>query len=231
MNRYIWVQITMLLIAMPAFAGPINTYTDRSTFSSAVGGPLTIEDFTQFAHYPIRSGVLNASTNEAGITPGTIKSGVTYSTPIGLGNFFNIDAGGGYVGGFLDGFSPSNRKVEVTFDSPTTAFGFDSGGLGSLTIDVVIHFVSGPDQAFTLTYPSSKQFFGFQSASADITGATINNNGGFFGFDFDNFTFESNSGGASAVPEPASMITLAAGALGMLGFRMRKQKADAGSVA
>ena len=31
----------------------------------------------------------------------------------------------------------------------------------------------------------------------------------------------------SAVPEPASMITLAAGALGMLGFRMRKRKTDA----
>ena len=35
----------------------------------------------------------------------------------------------------------------------------------------------------------------------------------------------------SPVPEPASMITLAAGAIGMLGFRMRKRKAVAGLVA
>ena len=35
----------------------------------------------------------------------------------------------------------------------------------------------------------------------------------------------------SPVPEPASMITLAAGAIGMLGFRMRKRRLDAGLVA
>ena len=36
-----------------------------------------------------------------------------------------------------------------------------------------------------------------------------------------------NDSAVSAVPEPASMITLAAGAIGMLGFRMRKRKVTA----
>ena len=48
-------------------------------------------------------------------------------------------------------------------------------------------------------------------------------------FVFDDLSFEADS--SSPVPEPASMITLAAGAIGMLGFRMRKRRLDAGLVA
>lgn len=37
-----------------------------------------------------------------GIAPGDIVAGVTFSTPIGAGNFFNIDGGGAFAGGILD---------------------------------------------------------------------------------------------------------------------------------
>ena len=44
-------------------------------------------------------------------------------------------------------------------------------------------------------------------------------------------TIDFTPAAVSPVPEPASMITLAAGAIGMLGFRMRKRRLDAGLVA
>ena len=185
--------------AAPAMADVITVYTDRPSFNSAAGGALTVEDFTPTYHFPITTGVLNSETNlpNIGIFPGTIQEGVTYSTPIGSGNFFNIDAGGGYGGGFLDGFNPSDREVTIDFhnsdpNSPRAvrAFGFDLGTLGSTDFDVNIYFSSGPMQHFNYPYPGSLAFFGFVSDARDITRVVIGNNGGFFGFDFDNFTYD-----------------------------------------
>ncbi len=185
----------------------ITEYSNRPAFEAAAGGPLTVEDFTPTFHFPITTGVLNSETNlpGIGIFPGTIQEGVTYSTPVGSGNFFNIDAGGGYTGGFLDGFNPSDREVTLKFHTsdPNTprairAFGFDIGSLGSTDFDVFISFSSGPMQHFNHAYPGSITFFGFVSDASDITQVVIGNNGGFFGFDFDNFTYsEVGSGGFS----------------------------------
>ncbi len=214
------------IVALPATADVITTYTDRTTFNNSVGVPLTVEDFTDTFHFPISTGVLNAETNlpDIGILPGDIQAGVTYSTPIGTGNFFNIDAGGGYTGGFLDGFNPSDREVTIDFWNssssdarPISAFGFDLGSLGSSDFDVLISFSSGPDQLFNNVYPNSLSFFGFQSDATDITQVVIGNNGGFFGFDFDNFTFDS----PRAIPEPSSLLL---GALCSLGLLVRRKR-------
>ena len=178
-------------------AGTITQYTNRQTFTAAVGGTLTIEDFTNNTHFPITTGVLNSQTNlpAIGIFPGTIKPGVTYSTPVGTGNFFNIDAGGHYPTPFLDGFLPTDRDLTVTFDAPVTAFGFDTGGLLATSFDVTIHFVSGPDQTFNIPYPAQISFFGFQSSAKDIVSVVISNNNSSYGFDLDDFTFPSGPGG------------------------------------
>lgn len=193
-----------LSAAAPALAGNVTVYRDRNSFNNAAGVPLTLEDFTPTFHFPIRTGILNSHTNlpEIGILPGTIQPGVTYSTPIGSGNFFNIDAGGGYTGGFLDGFNPSDREVTIDFhmDDPGTpravfAFGFDIGSLGSTDFDVHIFFRTDPPQHFNYPYPGQLSFFGFVSDARDITRVVIGNNGGFFGFDFDNFTYDEISEG------------------------------------
>src|SRR6058998_3991145 len=78
------LAVTFLLIAFSrvSYAGSITTFFDRADFDAAVGNT-TVEDFLDGVHFPITSGVLNEFTNEAGIQPGDIQSGVTYSTPVG----------------------------------------------------------------------------------------------------------------------------------------------------
>lgn len=197
--------LAALFVSASASAGPITTFVDRSNFNAAVG-TTTLETFGPSYHFPISTGVLNSATNlpGIGITPGYIQEGVTYSTPVGNGNFFNIDFGGLYSGGFLDGFSPSTRDVTITFDNSLAAFGFDIGGLGSLNFDVTIHFTSGPDQTFNNLYPATLKFFGWQSSGADIASVTVSNNGGQLGFDFDNFTY-GGQGSGHQVPLPGTL--------------------------
>lgn len=183
----------------PVMADVITVYNDRPSFEAAAGVPMTVEDFTPTYHFPISTGVLNSETNlpDIGIVPGTIQQGVTYSTPIGEGNFFNIDAGG-YTGGFLDGFAPADRECTIDFhnsdpNSPRAvrAFGFDIGTFGSTDFDVNIYFSSGPMQHFNFPYPGTVTFFGFVSDAQDITRVVIGDNGNlFFAFDFDNFTYD-----------------------------------------
>jgi hypothetical protein len=196
--------VTMIATATTSYAGVVSTYTDRGTFNAAAGGPLTIEDFTNTFHFPISTGVLNSETNlsnfEFGappILPGDIEAGATYSTPIGVGNFFNIDMGGQHVGGFLDSLGDQPLTVDFTGVDPSvarsvSAFGFDLGTIGGGTVftTVTISFDSGPDQVFPVPYDFlSLAFFGFVSDAPDITSVSIYNGAHFLAFDLDNFTF------------------------------------------
>lgn len=213
-----------------ATADVITVHTSRPSYDAANSAPQTIEDFTPTSHFPIVSGVLNSLTTDAGLNPGEIEEGVTYSTPIGQGNFFNIDAGGGYSGGFLDGFEPSDRDVTIVFHQSdpndlrsVNGFGFDfSGSLGASTVDVTISFSSGPDQTFNVPYLSG--FYGFTSDARDITGAVVSNNDSFFGFDFDNFTYDEVGAGlmleitTSCPASGPATLTATGGSGGTIGF-------------
>jgi hypothetical protein len=197
-------------------AQPVTSYDDRIAFETAVAELLTVEAFTPTDHFPISSGVLNSETSEplatnGGINPGDIMRGVTYSTPIGVGNFFNIDAGGGYSGGFLNSSSGSNNMpLTIGFWGSTpsdaaavSAFGFDSGVLDSSDLELTISFISRANQTFTLDRSFGQRFYGFQSDVSDIVSVEIFNGGvGSLGFDLDNFTFTN----PAAVPEPSSLL-------------------------
>jgi hypothetical protein len=201
-KRSFIVFLACFAAAPAAGAGTITIFFDRASFQAAAP-PQTVEDFTDTFHYPISTGVLNSRTDlpEAGLFPGDIQPGATYSTELNQGNFFNIDAGRGYLGGFLDGF-PAQREVKVVFhlDDPGLprsiyGFGFDIGSLGSADFDVKVTFADGSEQDFNFPYPGPPSFFGFLSDAPDIASVVIGNNGIIFGFDFDNFTFDAVRGG------------------------------------
>lgn len=222
--------VVLLATGAIAQAGMITTYADRTTFETALGGPITVETFTEVAHFPISTGILNSSTNlvvDSGppILPGDIKPGVTYSTAIGTGFFFNIDSGGGYVGGFLDGFAQSTyaNALTITFDNPVSGFGFDTNSLMGSGFDVAINFTSGPAYANNFAVAPNLgplQFFGFTSDMGDISSVVILGKGNaIFSFALDNFTF----GGSTVVPEPSSLALTAIGGLGLIGLARRRR--------
>jgi len=172
----------------------INTFGDRTMFDMFVG-QTTLEDFTDTSHFPIPTGILNSLTNEPAINlfPGDIQPGVTYSTPVGSGNFFNIDFGGNFPGGFLDSLSnPEVEPLTITFDNPVGAFAFDTNSLMGTGFDIEIQFTSG--LPFIANFPVDNnvalQFFGFQSQTSNIETVIISGTGiNSFDWAIDNFSF------------------------------------------
>jgi PEP-CTERM motif len=216
------------LVASPAListahAGAITSFTALPTFNAAIGAAtVTVENFTPTTHFPISTGILNSSTNlpGIGIVPGTIQPGVTYSTPVGNGSFFNIDGSGGFTGGFLDTVTGGNRVLTITFDSPATFFGFDTNTLVS-SMGMAINFASGPAFLATITPTSgTPSFFGFVSTATDITSLTLSGPG-TFSFALDNFRFGEGSGVAASVPVPGTLLLLGAGLAALFGSRRR----------
>lgn len=229
---FIGALLSVCSSASIAESASITPFTNRNNFNTNIGTtPLIIEDFTNNIHYPIITGILNSQTNlvvknGSPIRPGDIKPGATYSTPRENGLFFNIDAGGGYSGGFLDGFNSSNfnRTLTVNFDKNVSAFGFDTNTLIGNDFNLTIKFSSGGNfvQNFLVSNSQSLQFFGFQSDAFDIQSVIIDgntdiSNGSPFAFAIDNFTF-------TTVPEPFNLGgILIAGFMG-LWLKRKKQK-------
>ncbi len=211
--------VGVLMSASVAHAS-VTVYSDRVAFTAATGAN-SVETFTNTAHFPLSSGVLNSSSSEAGLLPGQILPGVTYSTPVGSDNFFNIDSGGGYEGGFLDTVN-GPRVLTVTFDSLQSGFGFDANRLmGDFTVNI---FGEGGSALGNFSYPSANglTFFGFGSSAVDIRSATIAGTDGTFGFALDNFTFNTNTV-TPAVPEPATWAMMLVG-FGLVGSAMRRRQ-------
>lgn len=212
---------SVLTSASAAMAASVVTYSDRATFVANTGATI-VEDFTDQAHFPITSGVLNSSTTEAGLVAGDIAEGVTFSTPVGVGNFFNIDFGGGFSGGFLDSLG-SDRLLTIDFSTPQGGFGFDTN---SLMPAFVIAIFSGTDLIYSGNFNAvggDLTFFGFQSTGAGITSATIGGSGSSFSFALDNFTFGAAGAPVGAVPEPSTWAMMLFG-FGAIGYSMRRKR-------
>lgn len=208
------------LFALSAFAnaGSITIFSDRSAFNASVGST-TLEDFTGGAHFPIPGGSLSSTSSFGGLAAGQIKAGAVYTTPVGSANYFNIDSGGGFLGGFLDGFDPSTRDLTITYSPLVSAFGFDTNGLMP-DFDLTINFTSGSDYLAHYSGINAMTFFGFQSTASDISSVIISGNNSFFGFAIDDHAFGGQVAEVSQVPEPATLLLFG---LGAIGFAVTRQ--------
>lgn len=213
----------LLLAASAATAGSFTLSEDRAAFTAALVEPYVVETFGWGEGFPITPGVLNASTDlvtQFGwpIVPGRIRPGATYSTPVGESYFFNIDRGGGFSGAFLSGFygGDPHRRLTITFDTPVSAFGFDTNTIAP-NLEVLVRFDDGSSQGFATTV-TGDAFFGFASEpGARIASAEIGGDGNTtFAFGLDNVTY------TGVVPEPAAGALLAVGLLG-IGCALRRR--------
>ncbi len=231
MNKTLLAVAVSFAVAPLSHAGVITEYTNNlGGYTTALGGATqTVETFGPTSHFPISTGSLNSATNlpGIGITPGLIQPGVTYSTPIGTGNFFNIDFGGGFTAGFLDrlnGAGSAATQLTATFNTNQSAFGFDTNQLMGTRITVQINFAGGGSftDSLSILPPTggTPEFFGFQSSATDIASVNIFGNDSTFAFAVDNFRFA--AGPTTQVPEPASLLLLGLGLAGLAGARRKK---------
>lgn len=217
MNKY-FACCLLLVLSASVNAGTITTYSDVATFHAAVN-PTTLEDFTDSSHFPIPGGSLSSTTSFGTLLAGDIQPGATYTTPVGTGNYFNIDAGGGFMGGFLNGFNPSDRDLTITYSPLVAAFGFETTDLMP-AFDIVINFVSGSSYAGHFTGIIGREFFGFQSDAYDIQSVIISGNNSYFGFAIDNHAF---GGHVSTVPVPAAVWLFGSALIGLFGMESRRK--------
>ncbi|NML18835.1 PEP-CTERM sorting domain-containing protein [Azohydromonas caseinilytica] len=223
------VGLAAITLAAPTHA-TLTHFSERQAFDAVLRAPATVERFTDDAHFPISTGVLNARTNlvvdhGTPIRPGDIRPGATYSTAIGREFFFNIDWSGTSDGGFLDGFvQPNGNPLTVTFDRPVAAFGFDTNRYMGSKFDLTVRFTHGPDQILSYaTEPTFEHWFfhGFVSDRRDIASLVIEGDSqhfSSFAFALDNFTF------SPPVPEPSAWALLLGGLCALGGMtRTRRQ--------
>ncbi len=211
--KYTALAVLLSIAGSAVHAGTITEFNDFTSFDNATGA-LTVEDFGDDAHFPISSGILNSATTEAGIQAGDIAAGVTFSTQIGTGNFFNIDAGGSYSGGFLDSVANDpNQTLTVTFDVAQSGFGFLTGQFMT-AFDLTINFAGGGSFSTSgSTVGQALSYFGYTSDAQDILSLEIDGTSGGFPFALDDFAFTGEVN-AAPIPLPAGLPLLAVGVLG-----------------
>jgi PEP-CTERM motif len=198
MRRVVFLSLAALSFCEPGLSarGALIHFDTRTAFDAATTNQ-TIIDF---------SGLAPANGFAYFGTPGSLTlSGVNFATPNGP-LFVQND---GVSSRLTVQQGTPTSVLDVTLPAGTTAVGFDFLSGDPLTIT----FVTG--EAFDLgSMPGPDYgFVGFISDQA-ISSISLES---LTGTDYKNFTF------GQAVPEPSSVVMLGAGALGFIGYVLRRR--------
>jgi hypothetical protein len=206
------------LLGASAAQAAALTFNDRSAWNAAVSSPTTV-DFNGFT-----------GTDSISVGPSYTEGGVRFdvtgaqaqifgSGPLAL-EAFRFPAGEFYGNGYLEWQNASFNTLTITLPREVQAIGFDFSELlgNGDTFTIVVD-----GETFTVdTSEEGALFFGLMDTDGfttlTITDAQSPTRGVFP--TIDNFSFAGDPG-PTAVPEPASLLLLLAGAL-PLACRRRK---------
>ncbi len=198
----------------------LTTYNSLASFQAAV--PVTTLENLEAGTPVIGVGLtapLDASTNNAGFTPGQIAPGVRFNTEGSSPNEFYYNQNEfGPTKVLTTNHGPNSANI-ILFNNDATAVGFDLFD-GGASYTVTVFNLTGVqiDSPVIVQGSTAGTFIGFSVASDNIGRVNI----ATAGFEtFDNVRFTSN--GVVAVPEPASVVLISLGLLGCVGYRRFKK--------
>jgi hypothetical protein len=208
---FLLTLMTLAVMATPAFAATITTYTDSPTWLAATSG-VTTDNFESlgtagtYKLYP--GGIFQNGVEFIGISG---QTGVFDTT---MASYYNFGTG-------FAGFVFGTTGVTITLPAPATAFSinlFTNPAALTYTLSVL----STPFTVPTFATPTPA-FFG---ATSDTPFSTVTLGvpaGSTYAF-FDNFQWgTAQTGGGSEVPEAGTFLLIGTGLVGFAVFRHRGQ--------
>ena len=211
-----------IVFAMGSSAGAatITSFTDRATFNTAVGIPLTLETFNSFG--------VETSFNITPLDVGDFTLSILGTTPFNNKNFIDIPPP--QISQFdVDGSTIANvtttdtNSFEISFDSAITAFGADFASFndGSVRSEIIL---AGETISPSVVGNLDVRFIGFISDTPFLTVRFDSVGGVRDGYGLDNVSFGSS---VSPVPLAAALPLFGAGlaVMSLVGWRKKNQSA------
>lgn len=232
MPRAVAGALLALAAAAPvAGAQRVETRADLATILGATARTETFDDVTDpargvYATSLYENGVGVPLTSES-VLPnrgaGLIEPGIAFSN-LNNGHWF-WPAGWGWYGNTSTVYAGGHSTQDITFTSPTRAFGVDLYVFSSVGIPATISVfdVGGQLVGSTTLTPAAGQFFGWQHEAGIGRVRFQGGTNDAVGMRMDDVTFGAGAGPVTTAPEPATFALLAGG-LAMVGVAARRRR-------